>query len=222
MFLKDKLGCFFSFFFAGFNCLDFYTRWIQHVVDPFLHFCCCYVALFAAMQLQDVDLIFKFARFKLWLFFCIFIGFAVTLFGAEYDYVLDRPRLYTSVYPHWLTWPQYNIELDRWSRAVKEAAERIRYDSQLELARQLGVDSEPFLFNESQRSVYGKHYEGIPMGQVEPDGHEILWRESGGSQEMKFTGNYVFLRPRYQRRSSDLSFVELKEMPAADYRTLMI
>ena len=26
-----------------------------------------------------------------------------------------------------------NIELDRWSRAVKQAAERIRYDSQLEV-----------------------------------------------------------------------------------------
>ena len=106
MFLKNKLGCFF-FFRAGFNCLGFYTRWIQHVVDFFLHFCCCYVALFAAMQLQHVDLIFIFARFNLWLFFCIFIGFAVTLFGAEYDYVLDGPGFYASVYPHWLTWPRH-------------------------------------------------------------------------------------------------------------------
>ena len=36
MFLKHKVGCFFSFF-PGFNYLDFYTRWIQHVVDLFLH-----------------------------------------------------------------------------------------------------------------------------------------------------------------------------------------
>ena len=115
-----------------------------------------------------------------------------------------------------------NIELDRWSRAVKQAAERVRYDSQLELTRQLGVDSEPLPFNESQGSACGKHYKGIPMGQVEPDGHEILWRENGGSQEMKFTASYASLRPRYQRRSSDLYFVELKEMLAADYRRLMI
>ena len=53
-----------------------------------------------------------------------------------------------------------NIELDRWSRA--------RYDSQLELARQLEKDSEPLPFNESQRSACGKHYEDIPVGQVEP------------------------------------------------------
>ena len=115
-----------------------------------------------------------------------------------------------------------NIELNRWSRAVKQAAERIRYDSQLETTRQLGVGSEPLPFNGSQRSVCGKHDEGIPMGQVEPDGHEILWRENGGSQEMKFTGNFASLRPRNQRRSSDLSFVELKEMLVADYRRLMI
>ena len=35
-----------------------------------------------------------------------------------------------------------NIELDRWSRAVQQAAQSIRYDSQLELARQLEVDSD--------------------------------------------------------------------------------
>ena len=47
MLLKHKVGCFFSFF-AGFNCLDFYIRWIQHVL-VFLHsflllcgfVCCC-------------------------------------------------------------------------------------------------------------------------------------------------------------------------------------
>ena len=37
MLLKHKVGCFFSFF-AGFNCLDFYIRWIQHVVDLFCIF----------------------------------------------------------------------------------------------------------------------------------------------------------------------------------------
>eukprot|EP00434_Breviolum_minutum_P045982 symbB.v1.2.041355.t1/scaffold8082.1/size7775/1 len=61
-----------------------------------------------------------------------------------------------------------NIELDRWSRAVKQAAQSIRYDSQLELARQLEVDSKPLPFNASQRSACGKHYEDIPVGQVEP------------------------------------------------------
>ena len=59
MFLKHKVGCFFSFF-AGFNCLDFYIRWIQHVVHFFLHFCCCYVALVAAVQLQDVEVFDRF------------------------------------------------------------------------------------------------------------------------------------------------------------------
>ena len=47
MLLKHKVGCFFSFF-AGFNCLDFYIRGIQHVL-VFLQFflllcgivCCC-------------------------------------------------------------------------------------------------------------------------------------------------------------------------------------
>ena len=115
-----------------------------------------------------------------------------------------------------------NIELDRWSRAVKQAAERIRYDSQLEVARQLGVGSEPLPFNESQRSACGKHYEDIQVGLVEPDGHEILGRESGGSQEMKLTGSYGSLRPRYQRRSQALCFVDFKKMLAADCRRLMI
>ena len=31
MYLKDKVGCLF-FFFAGFNCFDFYIRWVQHVL----------------------------------------------------------------------------------------------------------------------------------------------------------------------------------------------
>ena len=35
-------------FFAAFNCLDFYIRWIQHVL-VFLHFSCCYVALYIAV-----------------------------------------------------------------------------------------------------------------------------------------------------------------------------
>ena len=47
MFLKHKVGYFFSFF-PGFNCFDFYIRWIQHVL-VFLHVfllicgivCCC-------------------------------------------------------------------------------------------------------------------------------------------------------------------------------------
>lgn len=115
-----------------------------------------------------------------------------------------------------------NIELDRWSRAVKHAAERIRYDSQLELAHQLGVQSEPLPFNESQRAACGKHYEDIAVGQVEPDGHEIRWRESGGGEPMNLTGCYASLRPGYQRRCRDLSFMEFKKMLAADYRKLMI
>ena len=47
IFLKHKVGNFFSFF-PGFNCFDFYIRWIQHVL-VFLHVfllicgivCCC-------------------------------------------------------------------------------------------------------------------------------------------------------------------------------------
>ena len=42
--------------FAGFDCLDFYVRWIQDVVDLFCIVCCCYVASFVGVQLQDVEL----------------------------------------------------------------------------------------------------------------------------------------------------------------------
>ena len=151
--------------------------------------------------------------------------------------LLGRSRLYASAYPHWLTGARHHRTTPcdlgcrsrrRYqhrvgsSRSVKQAAERIRYDSQLEVARQLGVDSDPLPFNESQRSACGKHYDDIPVGQVEPDGHEILWRESGGSQEMKLTGSYASLRPLYQRRSSELSFIDFKKMLAADYRRLMV
>ena len=59
MFLKHGVGCFFSFF-----------RWIQlsrflYSLDStcgssFLYFCCCYVALFAAVQLHDVEVFDRF------------------------------------------------------------------------------------------------------------------------------------------------------------------
>ena len=82
-----------------------------------------------------------------------------------------------------------NIELDRWSRAVKQAAERIRYDSQLEVARQLGVDSEPLPFNKSQRSACGKHYEDIPCGSGRAgwprDSLAREWRLSGDETHWK-------------------------------------
>ena len=47
MILNEKVGCFFSFF-AGFNCLVLYIRWVQHVLVFFAHsfllcniVCCC-------------------------------------------------------------------------------------------------------------------------------------------------------------------------------------
>ena len=186
--------------FAGFNWFDFHIRWIQHVVAFFAFFkgsfCCYLLCCWAGRGSMHPH---------------ILIG----LLGHD---ITDRLLSILDAGAQ----GDVNIELDRWSRAVKQAAERIRYDSQLEVARQLGVDSEPLPFNESQRSACGKHYEDIPVGQVEPDGHEIRWRESGGSQEMKLTGSYASLRPRYQRRSSDLSFVDFKKMLVADYRRLMI
>ena len=82
------------------------------------------------------------------------VVFAVTFFAAgqvEALCIRISSLAYlgtTSPIDSWRFWmPEHkvmsNIELDRWSRAVKQAAERIRYDSPLEVARQLGVDSEP-------------------------------------------------------------------------------
>ena len=78
MFLKHKVGCFFSFF-AGFNCLDFYIRWIQHVV----HFFC----IFAVVMLPWL-LLCNYKMLKCSTDFCVHQSFS-----AFEDYLNRKLRL---------------------------------------------------------------------------------------------------------------------------------
>ena len=68
MLLKHKVGCFFSFF-AGFNCLDFFIRWIQHVVDLF---CIFLVVMWHCLLLCNYKMLLK---HKVGCFFSFFDGF---------------------------------------------------------------------------------------------------------------------------------------------------
>ena len=97
MLLKHKVGCFFSFF-AGFNCLDFYIRWIQHVLAFFAKFLvvmwhclllCNYkmllkhnVGCFFSFLLGSTVLVSIFAGFNMFLFFCKFSCCYVAFFVA--------------------------------------------------------------------------------------------------------------------------------------------
>ena len=54
MFLKHRVDVSFLFF-AGFNCLDFYIRWVQHVVHLFCIFAVVMLPCLHAVQLQDVE-----------------------------------------------------------------------------------------------------------------------------------------------------------------------
>ena len=78
MFLKHKVGCFFSFF-AGFTWLDFYIRWIQHVVDPFCIF---------AVVLLPCLLLWNYKMLKCSTAFCV-----RQKFSAFKDYLNKKLRL---------------------------------------------------------------------------------------------------------------------------------
>ncbi|CAE7234073.1 unnamed protein product [Symbiodinium microadriaticum] len=114
------------------------------------------------------------------------------------------------------------IELERWSQSVKAAAERIRYDSQLTLAGQLGQSSDALPLSERQRQSAGAHYGDLPTQAVEPDGHEVRWTAAGCSGDLTLTGSYTTLRPIYLRRSSGLSSDAWKKSLVEDYRRLVI
>ncbi|CAK9066630.1 Transketolase, partial [Durusdinium trenchii] len=64
------------------------------------------------------------------------------------------------------------IELERWSRAVLQAASRIRYDSQQALSQQLEQEVCPLPLSENQRAACGRQYSDMPLRSTEPDGHE--------------------------------------------------
>ena len=68
MLLKHKVGCFFSFF-AGFNCLDFYIRWIQHVLAFFAKFL---VVMWHCLLLCNYKMLLK---HNVGCFFSFFAGF---------------------------------------------------------------------------------------------------------------------------------------------------
>lgn len=114
------------------------------------------------------------------------------------------------------------IEMQRWSSAVKDAARQLRYDSQLQFAEQVGVESVPLPLSEKQRVACGEHYADVPICAVEPDGNEVRWVANGGEGELTLTGSYSSLRPLYQRRSEKLTMQEFRKAFVLDYRRLVI
>ncbi|CAK9025806.1 unnamed protein product, partial [Durusdinium trenchii] len=95
------------------------------------------------------------------------------------------------------------IELERWSRAVLQAASRIRYDSQQALSQQLEQEVCPPPLSENQRAACGRQYSDVPLRSTEPDGHEAA---TESSTPLRLTGCFASLRPHYVRRSKAAAF----------------
>ncbi|CAK9066078.1 unnamed protein product, partial [Durusdinium trenchii] len=95
------------------------------------------------------------------------------------------------------------IELERWSRAVLQAASRIRYDSQQALSQQLEQEVCPLPLSENQRAACGRQYSDAPLRSTEPDGHEAA---TESSTPLRLTGRFASLRPHYVRRSKAAAF----------------
>ncbi|CAK9076369.1 unnamed protein product [Durusdinium trenchii] len=95
------------------------------------------------------------------------------------------------------------IELERWSRAVLQAASRIRYDSQQALSQQLEQEVCPLPLSENQRAACGRQYSDVPLRSTEPDGHEAA---TESSTPLRLTGCFASLRPHYVRRSKAAAF----------------
>ena len=118
-------------------------------------------------------------------------------------------------------------ELQRWSKRVLAAAQRMKFDSQMAFADTMGTPPVALPLSESQRLQAGQHYADCSVRPVEPDGHEVLAEEralQGQDGAMTLTGCYASLRPRYQRRSeaSDFPSLEWKRAFYSDYRRLVI
>ena len=113
---------------------------------------------------------------------------------------------------------------ERWRAAVLQAASRIRYDSQLALRAQLGVEALPLPLAERQRDTAGKQYADAELGRRELDGHELAAEESAAAGPLRLTGCYS-LRPAYLRRSrsgESLPGFEWSRQLCKDYRRLVI
>ena len=113
------------------------------------------------------------------------------------------------------------IELERWSRAVLQAASRIRYDSQQALSQQLEQEVCPLPLSENQRAACGRQYSDVPLRSTEPDGHEAA---TESSTSLRLTGCFASLRPHYVRRSKAAAFNAASWSGALcrDYRRLVI
>ncbi|CAK9096081.1 Transketolase, partial [Durusdinium trenchii] len=113
------------------------------------------------------------------------------------------------------------IELERWSRAVLQAASRIRYDSQQALSQQLEQEVCPLPLSENQRAACGRQYSDVPLRSTEPDGHEAA---TESSTPLRLTGCFASLRPHYVRRSKAAAFNAASWSGALcrDYRRLVI
>ena len=93
--------------------------------------------------------------------------------------------------------------LEAWREAVLKAAERIQYDSQQELAEQLGeLTPEATPLSEEQRDRAGVQYEDLPLKEWEPDGNEQdpneVRRAGGKIYQLKFTGACASTLPLYR------------------------
>ena len=95
------------------------------------------------------------------------------------------------------------IELERWSRAVLQAASRIRYDSQQALSQQLEQEVCPLPLSENQRAACGRQYSDVPLRSTEPDGHEAA---TESSTPLRLTGCFASLRPHYDQEEQGRCF----------------
>ena len=117
---------------------------------------------------------------------------------------------------------QAAVVLRKWREAVLDAAQRIQYDSQQFLAKQLNITAVPTPLNEEQRSKSGTQYQDLPLTAWEPDGNETntdAARAVGGKRyRLRLTGACASVFPLYRR----VPVMNWANQLYKDYRRLVI